>query len=187
MTELEQLNRRCEELAREVARLRAHEDIRARVFGFCRALDRLDAALLRAQFHDDAEVDYGAFYRGPIEGFVGVAMGFQGSMRDTQHLVGNISVDLDGARAAAESYVHAHHVIVQGEERVQLMVGARYLDRFELRDGAWKIAYRTEVIDWGRWLPIPERWFEDNRDMPKGQRGSADLSCRFLVGPAGRG
>lgn len=181
MSDIATLTRRCEELAREVARLRAHEEIRARVFGSCRALDRLDAALLRAQFHDDAEVDYGVFYRGPIEGFAPVAMGFQGSMRDTQHLVGNISIALDGERASAESYVHAHHVLVQGEERVQLMVGARYLDRFELRAGAWKIAYRTEVIDWGRWLPIAESWFEDNREMPKGQRGSGDLSYRFLT------
>lgn len=184
MSDIATLTRRCEDLAKEVARLRAREEIRARVFGFCRALDRLDAALLLAQFHPEAEVDYGVFYKGPVAGFVPVAMGFQGSMRETQHLVGNVCIELEGERASAESYVHAHHVIVQGEERVQLMVGARYLDRFELRGGAWKIAYRTEVIDWGRWLPIAERWFEDNREMPKGQRSPADLSYRFLASSA---
>lgn len=180
MTDLESLARRCEALAHEVERLRAHEEIRARVFGFCRALDRLDRDLLRAQFHDDALVEYGTFYKGPIDGFLDVAMGFQGSMRDTQHLVGNVSIELDGERASAESYVHAHHVLVHGEERVQLVVGARYLDRLERRGGGWKISYRTEVIDWGRWLPIAERWFETNEEMPKGLRGNADLSYRFL-------
>jgi hypothetical protein len=107
-------------------------------------------------------------------------MGFQGAMRDTQHLVGNVQAHVDGDRATAESYVHAHHVIAQGEDLVQLMVGARYLDRFERRAGEWRIAFRTEVIDWGRWLPVPERWFEQNNEMPKGRRDRDDLSYRYL-------
>ena len=60
------------------------------------------------------------------------------------------------------------------------MVGARYLSRFAQRGGEWRIIYQTEVLDWGRWLPIVEQWFEQNREMPKGQRGRDDLSYRFL-------
>ncbi len=170
-----------ETLAREVDRLRALETIRERVHLFSRALDRLDRELLAAQFWPDAEVDYGVFHRGAVGPFLDVAMGFQGSMRDTQHLVGNVTAQVDGARATAESYVHAHHVIAQGNDLVQLMVGARYLDRFERRDGEWKIAFRTEVLDWARWLPVPERWFEENEQMPKGRRDREDLSYRYLL------
>jgi hypothetical protein len=61
------------------------------------------------------------------------------------------------------------------------MVGARYLDRLERRDGEWRISFRTEVIDWGRWLPVPERWFEQNNEMPKGRRDRDDLSYRYLL------
>ena len=167
-------------LRREVAHLRAYEEIRGRVYGAARALDRLDRDLLEAQFWPDAEVTYGTFYRGPIAGFLDVAMQFQGSMRDTQHLVGNMSIEVDGALARAESYVHAHHAIVQGQDLVQWMVGARYLDRLECRDQEWRISYRTEVVDWGRWLPVPERWFESSHELPKGQRGRADLSYEFV-------
>jgi len=177
----ESLQAQVTQLAAEVERLRALEAIRERVHGFSRALDRLDRELLAAQFWPEAEVDYGVFYKGPIAGFLDVAMGFQGAMRDTQHLVGNVQATVEGTRAAAESYVHAHHVIAQGEDLVQLMVGARYLDRFEKRGAEWKISYRTEVIDWGRWLPVPERWFEQNNEMPKGRRDREDLSYRYLL------
>lgn len=175
------LSRQLAALATEVDRLRTRESIRERILGCCRALDRLDRELLREQFHPDAEVDYGSIYRGPIGGFLDVAMGFQGAMRDTQHLVGNISIAVDGHVASAESYVHAHHVIVQGDERVQLMVGGRYLDRFTRREGEWRIAFRTELIDWGRWLPMRDRWYDDNDQLAKGQRSREDASYGFLA------
>lgn len=167
-------------LVAQVAELRAAETIRQRVFGFCRALDRLDRELLAQQFWPDAEVDYGRFYRGPIGGFLEVAMRFQASMRDTQHLVGNVTIDVQGEHAQAESYVHAFHVVEQGQDLVQLQVGARYLDRFTRRSGEWRIVFRTELMDWGRWLPIPERWFESSDDLPKGRRSREDLSYRYL-------
>lgn len=169
-----------ETLATELRRLQACEQIRQRVYGFSRALDRLDRGLLAAQFWPDAEVDYGRFYRGPIAGFLDIAMQFQGAMRDTQHLVGNISIEVSGESASAESYVHAYHVISQGSELVQLQVGARYLDKLTCRGAEWRICFRTEVMDWGRWLPIPDRWFENSQDMPKGIRGLDDLSYRYL-------
>ena len=169
-----------DQLRAEVHRLTALEAARTCMLSVARAFDRLDRELMLKQFWPNAEVDYGVFYNGNIVGFVDVAMRFQGSMRDTQHLVGNINVLVDGASAQAESYVHAHHVIEQDGGLIQLMVGACYLSRFAQRDGEWRIIYQTEVLDWGRWLPIVEQWFEQNREMPKGQRGRDDLSYRLL-------
>lgn len=167
-------------LLREVRRLQAMEAVRKCIHQCARALDRLDAQLLREQFWDDARIDYGRIYRGGIGGFVDVAMRFQGSMRDTQHLVGNVTAEIDGERAASESYVQAQHVIEDATGLKQLLVGGRYLDRFERRAGEWRICARTEVIDWARHMPIPERWFEDNQELPKGLRDSADPSYQYL-------
>lgn len=175
------LERRIEALSIEVERLQAQEAIRGRVHECARALDRLDRDLLIEQFWPDAAVDYGVFFKGPVAEFFDVAMKFQGAMRDTQHLVGNVHAHLEGSHAVAESYVHACHVIAQGDDLVQLLVGARYLDRFDRRDRVWKIAFRTEVMDWGRWLPVAERWFEQNEQMPKGRRDRDDLSYRFRL------
>lgn len=172
-----------QELAALAGRLRAlqdRQDITAVLHNAARALDRLDRELLAAQYHADAEVDYGAIYRGPIAGFLDVTMQFQGAMRDTQHFVANLNIQLDGDSAVAESYVYAHHVIQQGDAPHELIVGGRYLDRLTRRDGAWRIAFRTELLDWGRHAPIPERWFDENKELPKGARGRADRSYEFL-------
>jgi hypothetical protein len=168
-----------DQLRTEVSRLRAHEEIRGRIYAYARAVDRLDRRLLEEQFWPNARVDYGVFYQGPVACFFANAMRFQGAMRDTQHVVGNVTIDVTGDNARAESYVHAQHVLVDGENLVQLMVGARYLDRFERRASAWKISHRTEVMDWGRWLPISERWVEAANELPKGLRNRNDLSDRF--------
>jgi hypothetical protein len=177
---LARLAERCAQLESRLDALQAQADVRERVLGAARALDRLDRDLLRAQFWEDASVDYGRIYQGPVADFVDIAMGFQGSMRDTQHFVGNVAIEIDGDEARAESYVHAHHVIVQGDERVQLMIGGRYLDRLERRAGEWRIVFRTELLDWGRWLPMTDRWFEDNAELEKGLRGRLDASYGFL-------
>lgn len=168
------------ELREQVQWLLAHETARQRMYAVSRAMDRLDRELLAAQFWPDAEVDYGVFYKGRIDGFLDVAMGFQGAMRDTQHLVGNVLVRHEGDELAAECYVHAHHVIVGEKENVQLMVGARYLSRLRQRGDEWRIAFQTEVLDWGRWLPIEDRWFDANSEMPKGRRDRQDLSWRYV-------
>ncbi|MCC7411426.1 MAG: nuclear transport factor 2 family protein [Gammaproteobacteria bacterium] len=168
------------DLLRQVEELTAREAIRDCIQRFCRALDRLDRELLASVFHADAQLDYGSIYRGGVEGFVEVAMQFQGAMRDTHHQVGNVLIEIHADEARAESYVHAHHVIAQSDGLMELTVGARYLDRFERRGGQWRIAFRTEVLDWGRMVPIGERWFEDNEQMSKGLRSREDLSYRFL-------
>jgi hypothetical protein len=168
------------ELRVEVLRLRAHEEIRSRIYAYARAVDRLDRKLLEEQFWPHAHVDYGGFYRGPVAGFIGNAMRFQGAIRETQHLVGNVMIDVVGDdRARAESYIHVRHVLVDGAGLVQLTVGVRYLDRFERRASSWKLSHRTEVMDWGRWFPMPERWFEAANELPKGLRSRNDLSYRF--------
>ena len=168
-----------EQLRADVRRLTACEAVRARLVSYVRALDRLDRELLLNQFWPDAEIDYGVFFKGLAPGFADIAMRFQGSMRDTQHLLGNIDISVEGVTARSESYVHAHHTIQQDGGLVQLIVGARYLSCFVQRNNEWRISYQTEVLDWGRWIPITEQWFEQNREMPKGQRGRDDLSYRF--------
>jgi len=175
------LEREHRDLQQAYAAMQAHEQIRACVYRFCRALDRLDRDLLATVFHPDAEFDYGSIYRGGLSGFLDVAMRFQGAMRDTHHNVGNVLIELDGLRAGVESYVQAHHVIEEHGGLLELVVGARYLDRFECRDGRWRVAYRTEVLDWARQVPITDTWFEEQRHMCTGVRDDTDPSYALLA------
>jgi hypothetical protein len=173
-----------ERLRLQVEELRAQEAIRNRLHNYARALDRLDRRLLAEQFWPDARVDYGAFYHGPVGGFVDAAMRFQNAMRGTQHLVGTVTVKLSGNAAEVESYVHATYFMMDGTELVQLSVGARYTDRFERRNLTWRLGLRAEIMDAGRWIRIPERWRGLARELPRGLRGRTDLAQRFsLVEP----
>ncbi len=170
----------ADQLLDAVRRLAGFEQIRGCIYRCARALDRLDRELLSAQFWPDGHIEYGSIYRGPVPGFVEVAMQFQGSMRDTQHLVGNPLIEIDGANACAESYVHAHHVIEEPEGLIELVVGGRYLDRFERRGDEWRIVYRTEVLDWGRRSVLLGGWFEASDALPKARRDRGDLSYELL-------
>lgn len=156
-----------------------HAAVAALIHRYCRALDRLDMPLLRACFHDDAQVDMGAIYRGGPDGFVQVAEGFMGSMAATRHCVTNILVADDGPEHGIEAYVDAWHRLDNPDGCRELMVRARYLQRAEERAGVWRFTHHGEVIDFGELRPLDTSWFDGNAELDKGLRGHGDQS--YLV------
>jgi ketosteroid isomerase-like protein len=112
---------------------------------YCRAVDRLDHELLLSVYHPDALDDHGTF-SGTAEAFANRTIARMAEAYEaTQHLLSNITIELQGDSAHVESYVVAVHAMA-GNAIEQ--AGARYIDRFERRDGEWRIARRVAVIDW---------------------------------------
>ena len=70
-------------------------------------------------------------------------------------MIGNVLIELHAGMAAVESYFRTilggHDA--QGMPQETLLAG-RYVDRFECRDGEWRIAARTVVYDWMRQAPL---------------------------------
>ncbi|MCY4212724.1 MAG: nuclear transport factor 2 family protein [Gammaproteobacteria bacterium] len=129
--------------------LLAKQEIYELSCNYMRGLDRLDAELMRAVFHDDATVDYG-FFQGSGKDFVAFA---QNALKDhlaNHHMIGQVNIKVDGNQAVGEVYFQAFHKIVRDGEEQDLFISGRYLDRYERRDGAWKISFRSEVNDWAR-------------------------------------
>lgn len=66
-------------------------------------------------------------------------------LKSSTHMVSNVMIEVNGDRAVSECHFLAHHRRARegaaGEEEDVLK--GRYLDRFERRDGAWRIANRT--------------------------------------------
>jgi len=122
---------------------------------YCRGIDRLHGPSVAAGFHPGATLmDYGPQPL-TIETFVEHALGsLQRKFVATQHRISNITVQRDGDRALVETYVHATHIEVAGDERRLHTFVGRYIDRFESRDGAWKIAHRTLRNDWSDVVPL---------------------------------
>jgi hypothetical protein len=89
------------------------------------------------------------------------------SMQLTHHQIGNIIIDLRGDQAFTETYCTAYHKslptpesnrFMLGEDATarldnehgsnDLLIGLRYLDRFDRIDGKWRIGARRLVYDW---------------------------------------
>lgn len=165
-----------EPLDPRVQALLDREACRDLVHRLARGIDRCDAELVRSVFHPDATDDHGLF-RGTAAAFVPWVMEVLAGMVRTQHVIGNILIELDGDEARGESYFVAHHVL-PGEAGETFMVAAgRYLDRFTRRNGTWKIAHRHAVYDWSSSAPSTDIWDRARlADHAFGARGPADPS-----------
>jgi len=53
-------------------------------------------------------------------------------------------------------------------------MGGRYVDRFERRDGVWKIAERQGVNEWLRYEAASDRGFWDGSADQRGCRDRSD-------------
>ncbi|WP_295525220.1 nuclear transport factor 2 family protein [Novosphingobium sp. Chol11] len=122
-----------------------------------RGIDRRDKRLIDDCFHEDATDDHGIF-KGTARAFSEWVMVQLASYVRTQHIIANQIIEIDGDKAACESYFHAHHVMHGGEGEINLVVAGRYLDRLERRANVWKIAHRGVVYDWNRIDPSTDGW-----------------------------
>jgi SnoaL-like domain len=159
----------------DVQRLLDEHEIRAVVLRYCRGVDRLDLELVRDCYHADATDEHGTFVgtRDEYVAWVGeVLTRFEGTM----HLVANQLVEVVGDRARCETYGVAHHWGHPPEDhRRNFTTGFRYVDRFERRDGRWRIAARVAVREWTEKVTPEQQWsIAPERDGRRGRRDRRD-------------
>jgi hypothetical protein len=159
-------------------RLQSWHEIYNLCCDYMRAQDRLIPELHRSVFHDDATTDYGSYVGGP-DGFVKFAQGALTPHKSNHHMIGQIRIDFETADLAfGEVYFQAYHKVIDADGAAQDMwVSGRYVDRYERRAGVWKIAHRTELVDYARHEPTADAVLESGR-FPLGARAPHDLSCR---------
>ncbi len=123
---------------------------------YCRAVDRLDEELLRSVYFEDAWDDHGVF-NGPIAEFIPWVMQFLAEQFQSQiHAISNMLIELDGDVAHGESYFTGFYRFEKDGKPYTRHSCGRYIDRFERRDGVWKIAKRLVVNDWARVDPLTD-------------------------------
>lgn len=123
---------------------------------YCVALDTRDWDLLQQVFAADAACDYGSV--GSPQGIPAIAAAIRGTIGDldaTQHLTGNVLVDLDGDRATASCYLLSQHVRRGQEGGEEYLIGGRYHDELVRTPDGWRI--RTRRLD--------RMWSSGNRDV----------------------
>lgn len=158
--------------------LKSRAEITEVVLAYVRAIDRMDEPLLRSCFHPDSRHRHGAF-DGLSAEFCARAMEICGQVVSTHHQLGPVSIELAGEVALTETYFTAHHRFGEvpppgGRPHEDRFMGGRYVDRFERRDGVWKIAERVGVNDWLRYEPSDDRGFWDGPPEQRGRRDKSD-------------
>ena len=127
------------------------EAIRTVVLRYCRGIDRRDLELVRDCYHPDATDDHGGAFTGTRDELVAWLSGVLERYDGTMHTVTNQLVEVDGDAADCESYGVAYHWGTPADDpRRNFTTGYRCLDRFERRDGVWRIASRRVVLEWVR-------------------------------------
>lgn len=162
--------------------LRSRAEIAEVVMRYCRGFDRCDEALLCSCFHPDATHEHGAF-RGLSVDFCAQGLQMVRKVVLTHHQLGQISIEIDGERAWVESYFTSYHRFGAepppgGKPHEDRIMGGRYVDRFERRDGAWRIAHRRGVNEWMRYETSDDRGFFDRPASERGRRDHDDAVYR---------
>jgi SnoaL-like domain len=151
----------AEQLAR-LATLADRQDITDCLTRFSRGMDRFDRDLFLSAFHPDATVAAGDFVGGPDELYDWARDMHEQGQVATQHLLLNHSCDVDGDTAHTETY---YVFAARNRDQSNWLAGGRYLDRLECRTGQWRIALRTNVIEWSGLLPTMPIPFADVPDI----------------------
>jgi hypothetical protein len=147
---------------------------------YCRAMDRMDRALALSCWHARGTDDHSPNYAGPAEGFLDWLWPVHAGFLSTRHCLGNILIEVDGERAASESYCSVILRFRRDGAVYDLFSEGRYLDRFERLDGVWAIRHRQSLADSHRVarLDLTLRDFSDPPLMAPGEGGGPAVRPR---------
>ena len=136
----------------ELETLRAEREIHRVFLRYARGVDRLDFEAVRACFHPDARVRWGDFFEGERDAAIAYLEATIPALDGTLHVFGTPWIELDLAAGTAECETYSINSARYPPDAeglsVQNVAGTRYRDRFEMRDGAWRIAERRNERVW---------------------------------------
>lgn len=165
-----------------VAELLAKQEIYDVLCRYCRGIDRLDMGLVRDCYHEGA-IDHHSGFEGDLEEFLAWAEASLRQMDGTMHTICNHLAEIDGDVAVAETYAHAWHwTATPTKASHNAQTGTRYVDRFERRDGIWRISERWAVRSWIRTEAEGVVVHRDENVGPIGRRDGQDLVYRAWAG-----
>ncbi len=144
----------------------AREHIRCCIARLARGEDRRDAAYISASYWPDSVTDYGVF-KGNFDEYLAWVVPGADAISNTQHHIGQSHIELDGDSARVETQVISYHRIDYGnKDEHDTVIGGRYLDVFEKRDGDWRIASRLMLYDWFQDWGASVDWSQGVMGMP---------------------
>jgi hypothetical protein len=138
-----------EKLAR-LEHLLDRQDILDCLIRFSRGMDRFDREVFLSAFHPDAVIAAGEFVGGPDDLYAWASTMHRQGQISTHHNLLNHTADIHGDLAHTETY---YLFVGRNRDDSNWIAGGRYIDRLERRQGTWKIALRTNAIEWSGVVP----------------------------------
>jgi hypothetical protein len=115
---------------------------------YARTLDWLDDEGQASCYWPDAAIDY-TFFKGSAAEFVPVVMSIERSSQRRWHMLSGLAIQLDSPTTArTECYGMATGIRETDGVFSGRLIGGRYLDEFQKRDGEWRISKRDYIMDW---------------------------------------
>ncbi len=176
-----------EENSYSPARMADRMAIQDVMYRWCRSVDRLDYDGIRSVFHPDGIDRHGPF-NGTVEELIEWIRNRHRTIPFSMHAISNMLIEFAGPDLAlVETYVRTtQRYPAEAKESLAQLTGgqagaeghgadlftcSRYIDRFERRDGQWRIRLRTLVQDWKQVVAVPadapkplEGWRVGRRD-----------------------
>jgi hypothetical protein len=137
-------------------RLLDRAEIQEAIYRYARGVDRGDWDLVRSAYHPDAYDEHGE-YKGGIDGLIEWLDKRFAGLDNSMHFIGNCLIEFQGPDLAlVETYFVSRRLRPPSGDELRLAgpgdamsreAWGRYLDRFERRDGSWRAAHRTVVLE----------------------------------------
>lgn len=125
--------------------LLAERDIARALAALARAMDMRDWAALEGIIAAAATADFGTGQLSGRAALVAVMRSFLDDCGPTQHLLGNLTVEVDGARASSRCYVSDLHLGTGEKAALSFQTLGEYQDQWECRDGRWWLTQRLKL------------------------------------------
>jgi hypothetical protein len=158
-------------MSETLQRLADRIDIQEALYRYARGIDRRNWDFLASAFHPGAQIHQGDI-RGSIEEMIENVKARHAAIEQSAHLMTNIQIEFDGPDGAVvETYYLAYlrndglpaimrTALIGGGApeagKIDMRSLGRYIDRFERRDGHWRIARRVCIAETLGGTAVPE-------------------------------
>lgn len=130
----------------DLGQLRDERAIERALIRFARAMDDRDWTAMAEILSDDAQGDLGTGRLTGSAAIISLIRSFLDTCGPTQHLLGNVVVDVAGDVATSRAYVHDVHLGAAADPSVRFYTLGDYRDTWHRGgDGHWRVTERIKV------------------------------------------
>ncbi len=128
-----------------LAQLRDERAIERALIRLARAMDDRDWAAMAEILAEDAEGDFGTGRLAGSPAIIEVIRGFLDRCGPTQHLLGNVIVDVDGDVATSRAYIRDVHLNTSADPSVRFYTIGDYRDTWRRSGDGWRLTERLKA------------------------------------------